>query len=88
MALSEWGQTPWALNEEWTEEMLVLLLKARVKRMNPPETGRNLPKTSEGESRAELLAQSRMRQLTTPVSVIKDPDAARKLKDLQEKYAG
>ena len=86
MALSEWGQTPWALNEEWTEEMLVLLLKARVKRMNSPETGRSLPKTSEGESRAELLAQSRMAEITKSVKV-KDLDAARKLKDLQEKYA-
>ena len=34
MALSEWHLTPEYINENWTEELIALMLKARYERIN------------------------------------------------------
>jgi hypothetical protein len=47
VVLTEWGLTPEYVNENWTEELLHLMLKSRAKRFNgvvaeaPKRTGRS-----------------------------------------------
>lgn len=57
MALTEWSLTPEYINEHWTEELLALMLKARVDRMKPKSVRYNSP-INDGKYRPEHHADA------------------------------
>jgi hypothetical protein len=88
LVLLEWGLTPEYVNKHWTEELLHLMLRARLKRFERarPVMGEmgQAPRQA-ATTREEEFAATCFARYTEPTTIVQDGGVAAKLKEL-EKY--